>query len=108
MGKDDGISKRGYDHEKKTRSCPDPGFPARLQPAGGAVIGGAQAYDAGDARHAIVDDLQQKSLQTKAIAPATLAYGFIFFPAEAKTAKSLRVQVVEKDTGKSYVLTFNL
>jgi hypothetical protein len=81
---------------------------AAVGAAGGAVIGGAQAYDAGDARHAIVDDLQQKSLQTKAIAPATLAYGFIFFPAEAKTAKSLRVQVVEKDTGKSYVLTFNL
>jgi hypothetical protein len=81
---------------------------AAVGAAGGAVIGGSQAYEAGDARHAIVDDLQQKSLQTKSIAPNTLAYGFIFFPAEAKTAKSLRVQIVEKDTGKSYVLTFNL
>jgi hypothetical protein len=79
-----------------------------LGAAAGAVKGGSQAYDAGDARHAIVDDLQQKSLQTKSITPNTLAYGFIFFPAEAKSAKSLRVQIVEKDTGKSYVLTFNL
>jgi hypothetical protein len=81
---------------------------AAVGAAGGAVIGGSQAYEEGDARHAIVDDLQQKSLQTKSITPNTLAYGFIFFPAEAKSAKSLRVQIVEKDTGKSYVLTFNL
>jgi len=81
---------------------------AAVGAAGGAVIGGSQAYEAGDARHAIVEDLQQKSLQTKSITPNTLAYGFIFFPAEAKTAKSLRVQIVEKDTGKSYVLNFNL
>jgi len=76
--------------------------------AGGAVMGGSNAYNAGDARHAIVEDLQQKSLQTKSIAPNNLAYGFIFFPAEAKTAKTLRLQVVEKDTGRTFVLTFIL
>jgi hypothetical protein len=76
--------------------------------AGGAVMGGANAYNAGDARHAIVEDLQSKTLQSKSITPNTLAYGFIFFPAEAKTAKTLRLQVIEKDTGKSYVLMFNL
>ncbi len=76
--------------------------------AGGAVRGGANAYNAGDARHAIVDDLQSKTLQSKFVAPNALAYGFIFFPAEAKTAKTLRLQVVEKDTGRSVVLTFNL
>lgn len=76
--------------------------------AGGAVMGGANAYNAGDARHAVVEDLQSKSLQTKSIAPNALAYGFIFFPAEAKTAKTLRLQVVEKDTGKSFVLSFSL
>jgi uncharacterized protein YcfJ len=76
--------------------------------AGGAVMGGANAYNADDARHTIVEDLQSKSLQTKSIAPNTLAYGFIFFPAEAKTARTLRLQIVEKDTGKSMVLTFNL
>lgn len=76
--------------------------------AGGAVIGGANAYNDGDARHAVVDDLQSKSLQAKSVAPNALAYGFIFFPAEAKTAKTLRLQVVEKDTGKSFVLSFSL
>jgi uncharacterized protein YcfJ len=76
--------------------------------AGGAVLGGANAYNADDARHAIVDDLQSKSLPTKSIEPNVLAYGFIFFPGEAKTAKTLRLQVIEKDTGKSFVLTFAL
>ncbi len=76
--------------------------------AGGAVMGGANAYNADDARHAVIEDLQSKSLQTQSIAPNALAYGFIFFPAEAKTAKTLRLQVIEKDTGKSFVLSFPL
>jgi len=76
--------------------------------AGGAVMGGTNAYNAGDARHEVVEDLQSKSLQAKLIAPNALAYGFIFFPAEAKTAKTLRLQVIEKDTGKSFVLSFTL
>jgi hypothetical protein len=76
--------------------------------AAGGVTGGANAYNAGDARHAIVEDLQQKSLSSKAITPGTLAYGFIFFPAEAKTARSLRVQLIEKDTGKPFTLSFGL
>jgi hypothetical protein len=81
---------------------------AAVGAAAGSVGGGSKAYNNDSARHAIVDDLQQKSLQTKAIAPNTLAYGFIFFPAESKSAKALRVQLVEKDTGKSFVLTFAL
>jgi hypothetical protein len=81
---------------------------AAVGAAGGAVIGGSKAYDAGDARHAIVEDLQSKTLQTKSVAPNTLAYGFIFFPAEAKTARTLRVQIVEKDTGKAFTLNFAL
>jgi hypothetical protein len=81
---------------------------AAVGAAGGAVMGGSEAYGDDDARHAIIEDLQQKSLQTKSIAPNMLAYGFVFFPAEAKTAKTLRLQIVEKDTGKSYVVTFNL
>lgn len=81
---------------------------AAVGAAGGAVIGGANAYNADDARHDIIDDLQQKSLPTKGIAPNILAYGFIFFPAEAKTAKTLRLQIIEKDTGRSFVATFNL
>lgn len=76
--------------------------------AGGAVLGGSQAYTYGDARHEIIDDLKQKSLETKPIKPNDLAYGFIFFPAEAKTAKTLRLHLTEKETGKSHVMSFNL
>lgn len=76
--------------------------------AGGAVLGGSQAYAYGDARHKIIDDLKQKSLETKPIQPNDLAYGFIFFPAEAKTARTLRLHLIEKETGKSHVISFNL
>jgi len=46
---------------------------AAVSAAGAGVMGGAQAYSAGDARHAIVEDLQQKSLQTKSIQPNNLS-----------------------------------
>jgi len=72
--------------------------------AGGAVIGGAGGYDAEEARSKIIDDLKQKTLQSKPIQPNTLAYGIIFFPGEAKSVKQLRMQVFEKDTGAAYVL----
>lgn len=81
---------------------------AALGAAGGAVIGGSQAYGSDEARHAIVEDLQKKSIQTRAIAPNNLSFGFIFFPAEAKTAKQLRLQIMEKDTGRTLVMTFAL
>ncbi len=77
---------------------------AALGGAGGAVIGGAKggANDS-KARQAVIDDLKQKSLQSKPIDKG-LAYGFIFFPGEAKSAKQLRMQVVDKDTGASHLL----
>lgn len=81
---------------------------AAIGALGGGLAGGAQSYQAGDARHAIIEDLHQKSLQSRSVAPGTLAYGFVFFPAEAKTARSLRLQVVERDTGRTQVLHFPL
>jgi len=72
--------------------------------AGGAVIGGAKGADAEEARSKIIDDLRNKTLQSKPIQPNTLAYGIIFFPGEAKSVKQLRMQVVEKDTGVSQIL----
>jgi hypothetical protein len=65
---------------------------------GGGIVGGAKgAENADEARHAVMDDLRQKSLQSRPIMPNDLSYGFTFFPGEAKTAKQLRLQVVEKD-----------
>jgi hypothetical protein len=35
-----------------------------------------------------------------------LAYGFLFFPGEASTAKQLRLQLMETDTGNVHVVMF--
>lgn len=76
---------------------------------GGGIIGGAKGYgNADEARHAVMEDLQQKSLQVRSIMPNDLSYGFIFFPGEAKTAKQLRLQIIERDTGKTHTLLISL
>ena len=81
---------------------------AALGAAGGAVIGGAQGYaDADEARRTIVSDLNKKSLENKPI-PNGLAYGVLFFPGEAQSARELRLQLMEVDTGKTYVVRLNL
>jgi hypothetical protein len=51
--------------------------------------------------------LNKKSLKNRSIRQG-FAYGFLFFPAEAQSAKELRIQLVETDTGKVYVLRFKL
>jgi hypothetical protein len=42
------------------------------------------------------------------VEPRSIAYGFLFFPGEATSAKQLRLQVRETDTGVVQVVTFNL
>jgi hypothetical protein len=76
---------------------------------GGGIVGGVKGSgNADEARHAVMEDLQQKSLQARSIMPHDLSYGFVFFPGEAKTAKQLRLQIVEKDTGKTFTLLLAL
>lgn len=72
--------------------------------AAGAVLGGAKGYTSDEARRAIIDDLNYKSLGNRPISPQTLAYGIIFFPGEAQSAKQLRLQLIEMNTGKIHVL----
>ncbi|KQC06016.1 MAG: hypothetical protein APR62_08765 [Smithella sp. SDB] len=82
----------------------------------GAAIGGAAGLISGGGygfekhyevvQSKIKDDLQSRSLQYRAIRPGELAYGFIFYPGEAKTAKVLRLQLKAKDTGE--ISTFNM
>ncbi len=84
------------------------GKEAAVGAATGGTLGGAKAYTSGDAHYAIIEDLQEKSLENKAVQPQSLAHGFIFFPGEAKSAKQLRMQLVEVDTGTVHVLKFNL
>lgn len=76
--------------------------------AAGATIGGAKGYNSKDARRDIISDLNEKSLENKPVAPNNLAYGFLFFPAEAGAAKQLRLQIRETDTGTVHVLKMNL
>ncbi len=81
---------------------------AAIGAAAGAVTGGA--YGAGqhyeEIQGKIKKDLQQRSLQYRAVKPGELAYGYIFYPGEAKSAKVLRLQIKETDTGK--ISTFNM
>jgi hypothetical protein len=81
---------------------------AAVGAAAGATMGGVKGYTSGEARQRIISDLNQKSLENRAVKPKSLAYGFIFFPGEARSAKQLRLQLVEEDTGKVYVLKLNL
>jgi hypothetical protein len=80
---------------------------AALGAAAGATLGGTKAYASDDARREIIADLRAKSLQNKPVEPKDLAYGFLFFPGEAKTAKNLRLQIRETDTGNVHVLNMN-
>jgi hypothetical protein len=88
----------------------DIGKGAVIGGVGGGVIGGSNAYAEGadEARHTISDDLRQKALKLQALEPKNLSYGFLFFPGEAKSAKQLRLQIVEKDTGKPFTLFMKL
>jgi hypothetical protein len=76
--------------------------------AAGATLGGAKGYGSGDARRAVTNDLQRKSLQNKPIDPKNITFGFIFFPGEARSAKQLRLQLVETDTGRIHVVKLKL
>jgi hypothetical protein len=77
---------------------------AAVGAAAGATLGGVYGASSDDARRSIIDDLREKSLQNTAIMPKTLAHGFLFFPGEAKSAKQLRLQLIESDSGKIHVL----
>lgn len=80
---------------------------AALGAAAGIAIGGSQAaMDPSDVQGKIKEDLQTRTLQYRAVKPGELAHGFIFYPGEAKTAKVLRLQIKETDTGK--VSTFDM
>lgn len=82
---------------------------AAVGAAAGATIGGTQGYaSTEEARQKITSDLNQKSLENRAIKPKNLAYGFLFFPGEAPSAKELRLQLVEEDTGRVHVLKLKL
>ncbi len=77
---------------------------AAVGAAAGATIGSAKGYDDTDARREIINDLREKSLQNVPISPQSIASGFLFFPGEAGSARQLRLQLIEKETGGIHVL----
>ncbi|HDQ03700.1 MAG TPA: hypothetical protein ENN23_03890 [Deltaproteobacteria bacterium] len=81
---------------------------AAVGAAAGAVTGGAHGMGEhyADVQKKIKKDLQHRSLQYRAVKPNELAYGYILYPGEAKSAKVLRLQIKARDTGK--VSTFNM
>jgi len=81
---------------------------AALGAAAGATLGGAKGFASDDARREIISDLNKKSLDNKAVKPGSLAFGFIFFPGEAPSAKLLRLQLREVETGKVFLVQFPL
>jgi hypothetical protein len=81
---------------------------AAVGAAAGTVMGGAAGYASNDARSVIVRDLRDKSLENKAVAPGDLSHGIIFFPGEAPSAKQLRLQLKEQDTGKIHTVWLSL
>lgn len=73
--------------------------------AAGAVLGGASgAATSNEARQTVMGDLREKSLKNKTITPGNLSHGIIFFPGEAKSAKQLRLQLKEKESGKLHTV----
>ncbi len=76
--------------------------------AAGATLGGAKGYTSDEARRKIIQDLNRKSLETRAVEPQGLSFGFLFFPGEAASADTLRLQLRETDTGRVHALRMKL
>jgi len=76
--------------------------------AGGAVIGGTQQGSSREREYRISDDLKAKGLEGRPIPDQHLANGFLFFPGEAKSARELRLQWRERETGALQKLTLPL
>ena len=80
---------------------------AAIGAAAGGTAGGLKGYDSAyQARREVMEDFESKSLKNKSLSPNNLSYGFIFFPGEATSVQSLRLQLKEKDSNR--IFTVNL
>jgi hypothetical protein len=84
------------------------GAGAALGGAGGAIIGTGKEATSTDRQTRILNDIRTKGLEGKTIPIDHLANGFLFFPGEAKTAKSIKLQLRELESGKVLNVTLNL
>lgn len=81
---------------------------AALGAAGGAVIGTSKEVSSPDRQVSIINDVRSKGLESKTIPQDHLANGFLFFPGEAKSAKAIKLQFRERESGKTYTVTLYL
>ncbi len=75
--------------------------------AAGAILGAGAAADTQVPR-TISEDLARRQLKNTPIKPQELASGLLFFPREAGKPQSLRLQMVEQESGRVYTLNFSL
>ncbi len=81
---------------------------AAIGAAAGGTIGGLQGYGSADqARREVMEDFEDKNLKNKSLLPNYLSYGFIFFPGEAQSAQSLRLQLKD-ESGRIFTLNLIL
>jgi len=78
------------------------GAGAAIGGAGGAILGTGKEAVSTDRPTQILNDIRSKGLENKTIPQDHLANGFLFFPGEAKTAKSLKLQFREIESGKVF------
>lgn len=81
---------------------------AAVGAAAGIAMGGARGLGESDVRYQIQEDLRNRSLAKRAIAPREVAHGFIFYPGEAKKPKELRISIQETDTKRVHPLVLKL
>ncbi len=81
---------------------------AALGGAVGAVIGTGKEAGSNDRQISIVSDIRSKGLENKTIPRDHLANGFIYFPGEAKSAKAIKLQLIEHESGKVHNVTLYL
>jgi hypothetical protein len=81
---------------------------AAVGAAAGGTLGGAKGYSSRELSRRIGEDLRRKSLPGKIIKANAISYGFLFFPAEAKSPVELRLHLTDMDTGKIYIIEMPL
>ncbi len=70
--------------------------------ATGAVIGGSQGMSDTDVQRQIQEDLRNRSLERRAVAPQEIAYGFIFFPGGGEKASGIAAPPARSRHGRAY------
>lgn len=77
---------------------------AAVGAAAGVTMGGAKGMADSDVGRQIQEDLRNRSLEKRPVAPREVAHGFILYPGEAKKSKELRISIRAVDTKQVYPL----